>query len=125
MQIAPTDTGLEGPSSSLWSQACELADSPTRPFQGSVNRLMRHAPAVLQCELLDPSVEEQDDHGYLYRRLGEITFGTARQSQPSPPGIQQCVVAAGTFGLVAFADSEGKLPDGGCLAIRLKRESHS
>lgn len=65
-------------------------------------------PTTLQCELVDPEVDEHDDQGYLFRRLGEICFNTTRQAEPSQPGSQRCVIAAGTLGLTAFADEQGK-----------------
>ena len=61
----------------------------------------------LACEVVETQVEEHDEDGYLYRRLGEIAFQTAQQSDPSQPGSQQCLVAAGTFGLTAFCDQQG------------------
>lgn len=65
-------------------------------------------PTTLQCELVDAEVDEHDDQGYLFRRLGEICFHTTKQAEPSQPGSQRCVVAAGTLGLTAFSDEQGK-----------------
>ena len=67
-------------------------------------------PSTLQCELVDPEVDEHDDQGYLFRRLGEICFHTTKQAEPSQPGNQRSVVAAGTLGLTAFSDEQGKQP---------------
>ncbi|KAK9835807.1 hypothetical protein WJX74_008389 [Apatococcus lobatus] len=64
-------------------------------------------PNLLACELVDPQIDEQEDQGYFFRRLGEICFQTARQADPCQPGSQQCVVAAGTLGLTAFSDGQG------------------
>ena len=61
----------------------------------------------VDCQVLEAGVEEHDDQGYLFKRLGEITFGTAQQEKPSPAGSQQTLVAAATLGFVAFADSRG------------------